>query len=147
MKTASFWSFDPSEGFPISIARYRPRGRLPYRPTAFLALAPTPDMLRLPQDMYLPRFLAILGALDAAKVWEDIHALAGDLEPVLLCWERPEDIATGKTFCHRRIVARWFRQSLGAETPEVLPRSLRVGAGGGWSPTQQRTLDMEWIGL
>lgn len=57
----------------------------------------------------------ILGKLDARQVWNELHTLAGGQEPVLLCWEK-----TGE-FCHRQLVARWFRRELNILVDEYVP--------------------------
>lgn len=69
-----------------------------------------------PRTPYLPRYAAILDALDPQKVWDDLHRLAGDQEPILLCWERPPFTPTN--WCHRRLVADWLQDRLGVEVPE-----------------------------
>ena len=113
MKTSSFCLY----GGPgrISIARYAPRGT-PAGFRQYRALAPDADMLKMSQALYLPRYAAILNALDPQQVWDDLHRLAGDQEPVLLCWERPP--FTASNWCHRRLVADWFERALGVTVPE-----------------------------
>ena len=49
-----------------------------------------------------------LDCLDPEKVYQEL----GD-DTILLCWEKPG------WFCHRRIVAEWFRKALGVEVPEL----------------------------
>ena len=113
MKTASFFTYTgPGR---ISIARYPPRGT-PAGFRQYRALAPDADMLKMTQALYLPRYAAILNALDPLQVWDDLHRLAGDQEPVLLCWERPP--FTASNWCHRRLVADWFARELGMTVPE-----------------------------
>lgn len=63
-------------------------------------------------------FQEILAPLNPQTVWDDLHTLAGEHEPVLLCHEhypthKPDD------WCHRRMVAEWLEQSLGVEVPEM----------------------------
>ena len=113
MKTASFFTYTgPGR---ISIACYAPRGT-PAGYRQYRALAPDADMLKMSQALYLPRYAAILNALDPQQVWDDLHRLAGDQEPVLLCWERPPFTPTN--WCHRRLVADWFQDRLGVAVPE-----------------------------
>jgi len=113
MKTASFFTYTgPGR---ISISRYAPRGT-PAGFRQYRALAPDADMLKMSQALYLPRYAAILNALDPQQVWDDLHRLAGDQEPVLLCWERPP--FTAGNWCHRRLVADWFERALGVTVPE-----------------------------
>jgi hypothetical protein len=113
MKTASFKTYSgPGR---ISIARYAPRGT-PAGYRVFKALAPDQDMLHLVREAYLPRYQAILDRLDPQATWDHLHALAGDAEPILLCWEVPPFSA--RNWCHRRLVADWFQARLGASVPE-----------------------------
>lgn len=114
MKTASFFTYTgPGR---ISIARYAPRGT-PAGYRQFRALAPDADMLKMSQALYLPRYQTILERLNPQQTWDQLHALAGEHEPVLLCWERPPFTATN--WCHRRLVADWFAHHLGVEVPEL----------------------------
>ena len=115
MKTASF--FEYSGPGRVSIARFPPRGTLAgFR--VYRALAPGPWFKSVPEDEYRRRYAAQLAALDARQVWNDLHALAPQAEPVLLCWERKADLAAGRTFCHRRIVADWLAAALGESIDE-----------------------------
>jgi len=114
MKTSSFFLYQgPGR---ISIARYAPKG-IAAGFKIYRALAPTAKMLKMSRDQYVPRYAAILDQLSPQHVWDDLHALAGDDEPVLLCWERPPFSET--RFCHRRLVAEWFADRLGQEVEEV----------------------------
>ena len=115
MKTASFFEYiGPGR---ISIARFPPRGT----PTGFRvcrALAPGAWFHSVDEDEYRRRYAEQLAALDLRRAWDDLHTLAGAAEPVLLCWERKADLAAGRVFCHRRIVARWFADALGEPVDE-----------------------------
>jgi hypothetical protein len=62
---------------------------------------------------YRRRYAEQLALLDPAAVWNELHALAGGDEPVLLCWERKADLEANRVFCHRRIVAAWLEAPLG----------------------------------
>lgn len=124
MKTAShFTYFGPGR---IVISLGAPR-RVPGGYRIYRKLAPTREILHLSFAEYRPRFLAeVLGSLDPAREWEHLHVLAAGAEPVLQCFERPP--FTERNFCHRRMVAQWFEQSLGVEVPELEPTPL-TGAG------------------
>ena len=39
----------------------------------------------------------------------------------LLCYEKWDDIQTGKKFCHRRFFAGWYQSKTGIEIPEWTP--------------------------
>ena len=109
MKTGSFFT---TEGLPgrVSIARFAPKG---YRALPrFGALAPGAWFKSAGEDEYRLRYAAQLARLDPQATWAALNALAGGAEPVLLCWERPGQ------FCHRRLVAGWFEDALGATVPE-----------------------------
>jgi len=118
MKTSSFYLYSGSGR--VSIARTAPRcvtaGFKTYR-----VLAPGTwlfDPAYKDYATYRERyFREILAPLDPRKVWDDLHALAGDHEPVLLCHEhlrKPDD------WCHRRMVAEWFEEKLGVKVPEMV---------------------------
>jgi len=87
---------------------------------SYLDLAPPPLLLarakagRVTWGQYIDQYLAaVLGWLDPAEVAADLQRLAGDAEPILLCW-----CGKGKP-CHRRIVAAWLGEALGMEVPEL----------------------------
>ena len=107
MKTASFFTyFGPGR---ISIARGTPRGLAAgYR--IFKPLAPGPWVNSVSEEMYRELYFAQLAELDAGAVMGELLHLAGEHEPVLLCYEKPPFTATN--FCHRRMVSEWFKSEL-----------------------------------
>ena len=110
MKTASFFEYTgPGR---VSIARFPPRGT-PAGFRVYRTLAPGPWFKSVSEPEYRRRYAEQLAGLDPAMVWDELHALAGDAEPVLLCWERKADLEANRTFCHRRIVAEWLQHRLG----------------------------------
>lgn len=126
MKTASFFTYTgPGR---ISIARYAPRGT-PKGFRIFKALAPGPWFNSVSKEEYIERFEnEILRPLDPVRVFKQLVALAGEAEPVLLCWEKPPLDGLdgpGDNFCHRRLVARWFEQFMPIEVPELEPQASR----------------------
>jgi len=115
VRTSSFFDFvGPGR---ISIARYPPR-RTPPGFRVYRALAPGPWFNSVTRPEYERMYADQLRVLDPAQVWTDLHELAREHEPVLLCWERPLDLIAGTTFCHRRLVAEYFRRTLGHVVPE-----------------------------
>jgi len=50
----------------------------------------------------------ILDKLDPAQVYKELGENA-----ILLCWEGP------KKFCHRQLIAKWFKEKLGIEVTEI----------------------------
>jgi hypothetical protein len=117
MKTASFRTYTgPGR---ISIARYAPRNT-PAGFRIFKALAPGPWFNSVTGEEYVRRYtVEVLGRLDPQETWDKLRRLAAPHEPVLLCWEVPP--FTADNWCHRRMVAEWFRDSLGHEVAEFLP--------------------------
>ncbi len=113
MKTSA-WSTYKGEGrIGISLGtRGAPAGYRNYR-----ALAPTRDMLHMDRKTYEASYAQILAGLDPAKVWADLHELAGGAEPVMMCYERGPWTETNH--CHRRLVATWFEETLGQVVPEL----------------------------
>ena len=91
----------------ISIARWAPR-KTPAGFRIYKPLAPGLWFNKVTRPEYERLYTDQLGLLDPETVWADLHELAGEHEPVLLCWERPEDLISGKTFCHHRMVAEYF---------------------------------------
>ncbi len=114
MKTSSFFSFTGSGR--ISIARSAPRSA-PAGYRTFKQLAPGPWFSDVPLERYRALYFDQLAQLDAGRVFEDLHALTGGAEPVLLCWERGP--WSEKNFCHRRMAAEWFLAELGVVVDEI----------------------------
>lgn len=113
MKTASFFTFTgPGR---ISIARFAPRNT-PAGFRVYRALAPGAWFHETNFAEYARMYAEQLAELDVERVWADLHHLACDHEPVLLCYERPPFTATN--WCHRRLVASWFEQ-FGHQVDEI----------------------------
>lgn len=68
-------------------------------------LAPTRRMLKMTLPDYNKAFAEILAALDPQRVVDDLYELAHGWEPIILCWEKPEDV------CHRHYVSRWLTEA------------------------------------
>jgi hypothetical protein len=67
----------------------------------------------------------VLADQDPASVWRWLHDLAGEgVEPILCCWERAP--FTASNWCHRTMVAAWFRDKLGEIVDEIEPPQLRL---------------------
>ena len=116
MKTSNFFSYTgPGR---ISIARFAPRGTAKgFR--VFRGLAPGTWFNSVPHETYLKLYAnEILAKLDPRETWDTLHEMAAGAEPVLLCWEKPAEVNSGKVFCHRRQVAAWFEERLGVVVPE-----------------------------
>ena len=117
MKTASFFTYQgPGR---VGIARYAPRGT-PAGFRLYRALAPGPWFNSVTREEYRRLYFQQLDALEAILVVADLERLAGlGVEPVLLCYERPP--FTSSNWCHRRMVAEWFKRELGLDVDELAP--------------------------
>lgn len=115
MKTSSFFSYR-GDGR-ICIARFAPRG-MPKGYRVFKKLAPGAWFNSVDRAAYITLYTReVLSRLDPQETWDELHALAGGHEPVLLCYERPP--FSDENFCHRRLVAEWFEKALGVQVPEL----------------------------
>lgn len=119
MKTASFQTYGRGPGR-ISIARSAPRW-LPRGFKIYRDLAPGDWFHSVDWPEYCERYAAQLARLDPIKVCMDLQGLAGDAEPVLLCWE---DLSDPEQRCHRTLVADWLKQSLDIDIEEMDTRQL-----------------------
>lgn len=85
-----------------------------YQGREYLPLAPTWQIYSEYQKthdihIYSERYIEeILLPLDPHLVLEELGRYS-----ILLCWEAPDK------FCHRRIVAKWFEDSIGIKVPEL----------------------------
>jgi hypothetical protein len=115
MKTSCF-SLYKGEGR-ISIARYAPRNT-PAGYHTFRKLAPGNWFNSVSTSRYIELYEHdILAKLNPERTWNELHMLTGNVEPVLLCYELPGE------FCHRQLVARWFRRELGIAVEEYDPNA------------------------
>lgn len=56
----------------------------------------------------------VLSKLDAHKVYDELINLVGSEDIVLLCYEKSDK------FCHRHIVAKWFKDELDIDILELI---------------------------
>jgi hypothetical protein len=96
----------------VSIARFPPKW---YTGARYLPLAPTPDMLKIPDwDEYRRRYHEeVLSVLDPDEVLRDLDVEKADYDIVLLCFEK------NRTHCHRGLVAEWLYETKGIRVPEI----------------------------
>jgi hypothetical protein len=89
VKTSCWFTPKPAGHVGIGISRGVPKG-FGHLPT-YLALAPGPwfKSCSSPQEYAERYFAEILGKHDPHQVVLDLQRLAGDAEPVLVCWEHP----------------------------------------------------------
>lgn len=124
MKTSYFGLTPANTPGAIAISLYPPK-RSKY--LHYPVLAPSNEILRAYKS---PSALAIYGQiglersytfkyfdqlfeLDPREVWNKLHELVGGVEPILLCYEKPGQ------FCHRHLVAKWFKHALGEVVSEL----------------------------
>lgn len=97
----------------------------------FQMLAPTRQIMNLPESEYIPKFNELLSNLDPKQTIDLIKAQVGDKDCALLCYEKPGD------FCHRHLVADWLNSNLGMNVKEwVAPvKEQKVKPTGRSQPT------------
>lgn len=116
MKTGYFGkvkSYPKDKGYKfISIARFN---RF-WKGEEFKPLAPPADIIKIEDEEFYTNlyYEKVLKKLDPQEVYNQL----GD-NAVLLCYEKWADIESGKTFCHRRIVAKWLENNLGVKVEEL----------------------------
>ena len=117
MKTGYFWKalHEPDKDAKyISISAGVQRGaeHLP----VYDVLKPSWDIIRLAHEsnysaesliIYKGVYFAQLDRLDAQTVYNDLF------EYTIVCGEAPKDLAAGKKYCHRRMIAGWIETRLG----------------------------------
>jgi hypothetical protein len=81
------------------------------------SLEPGPWFNSVTPARYLELYREILDRLDPAEIYDRLIAF-GDV-PVMLCWEAASDCHSGKTWCHRHLIAQWLEDRLGIEVTEV----------------------------
>lgn len=96
----------------ISIARFN---RF-WKGEEFKKLAPPAEIIKIEDEKLYTKFYyeQVLSKLDPKQVYTELGENA-----VLLCYEKWADIKARKTFCHRRIVAKWLEEKLGVKVEEL----------------------------
>jgi hypothetical protein len=105
----------PAGAVPVGISRGTPRRVRGYR--RLRGLEPGSWFRSVQPKRYIELYREILDQLDPAKIYDRLISF-GD-NPVMLCWETASDCHSGKTFCHRHLVAQWLEDRLGIEVQEV----------------------------
>ena len=94
---------------PISIA-----GKAPafYEGIQYKKLAPSFNLVysyksgEITSEEYIPLYYKeVLNKYTVLEIQSDLNSLSEGKDVVLLCYETPND------FCHRQVVAEWFRQN------------------------------------
>jgi hypothetical protein len=118
-----FTQLDPVRYARIGISRGVPRGQSGYR--RYPKLNPGPWFNSVANDDYRRRYYdEILNPLDPGRVVAELHAMANNLTPVLLCWEPP---TAGLPWCHRALVSEWLFDTLGLKIFEVGKEAFGCG--------------------
>ncbi len=120
MQTSNFFNFTGNGR--IAISRSVPRGLTSgYRIYRKLAPGAWFKDYNGNQALYRERYFNdILSKLNPAQEYDILHDLVKGHEPILLCWE---DINKKGQWCHRRMVAEWFKAELGVSIPEYKPEA------------------------
>lgn len=113
--TASWRTELPLQASLIGISRGTPRRIAGYR--RIRALEPGNWFRSVSLARYIDLYSEILAQLDPAEIYDRLISF-GD-RPVMLCWETASDCHSGKTFCHRHLVAQWLEDCLGIQVEEV----------------------------
>ena len=92
----------------ISIAQGQPAW---YKGRENRRLAPSWAMIKMKPEEYDRHYAIILSKLDPQEEYDAMENAVGG-GAILLCWEKPGE------YCHRRIVADWFKGKLGIEVTE-----------------------------
>lgn len=123
MKTSNFANNARYDLRGISISRY-PDKRSGFTGPEFTPFMPSERLLKaykegLPWPGYAAVFQQQLDCLNPQKTWERLMRMAeaiGADEPILLCYESAKTLDTNP--CHRRLVAQWFKETIGEDVPE-----------------------------
>jgi Protein of unknown function, DUF488 len=85
----------------------------------FEALAPDRRWHHLAKPAFCRAYFGyLLARLDAREVWNSLHEIADGHEPVLSCYER---LQKEEEWCHRSMIAAWFKRELGEAVDELEP--------------------------
>lgn len=96
----------------VSIARFNKF----WTGETYSKLFPPAEIIKIENEKLYTKlyFEKVLNKLDTKQVYAELGESA-----VLLCYESWADIKARKTFCHRRIVAKWLTENLGIKVAEL----------------------------
>lgn len=80
-------------------------------------LAPGAWHNAVPPETYLRIYSNTLRNLDPQAIVDALFATGPN--PVMVCYEKPVDIAAGTKFCHRHLAAKWLSDTLGLAVNEL----------------------------
>lgn len=127
--TSSWFTPLPDDHLRIGTSRASPRDiGSGYR--TLRALAPGPWFRSCPTpEKYRERYFdEVLRHLDPARTVAKVSAIADGRTPVLVCFEPPDAVATGRGWCHRALISAWLFDALQLEVRELGMED----AGFGW---------------
>lgn len=112
----SYWgnlgTLERFDVFPVSVARFAPRGIKGERYGKLIALAPTPEMLKgvksgkMDAKGFDEAYDRILSDSNPHELYEEALKLGGGLDVALMCYEHPSDR------CHRFQASTWLNDQL-----------------------------------
>jgi len=117
-------TIDPEFYCRVGISRGTPRGQEGFRRYGPLAPGPWWRDISDETEWVAAYESRVLGRLDPPRVVAELHAIAGNKVPVLMCWERPPPDPAP---CHRALVSRWIFREIGIEIPELGHEGLGHG--------------------
>lgn len=106
-------SYPKDKGYKfVSIARFNKF----WKGEEFKLLAPPAEIIKIEnEELYTKLYYEkVLSKLNPQEVYKKLGN-----NTVLLCYEKWADIKSGKTFCHRRIIAKWLEDNLGIKVEEL----------------------------
>lgn len=106
-------SYPKNKGYKfVSIARFNKF----WQGEEYKLLAPPAEIIKIEdEELYTKLYYEmVLDKLNPQKVFNELGENA-----VLLCYEKWEDIKNKKTFCHRRLVAKWLEDNLEIKVEEL----------------------------
>ncbi len=106
-------SYPKNKGYRyVSIARFNKF----WTGETYPKLFPPADIIKIEDEKLYTKlyYEKVLNKLNPKQVYEEL----GD-NAVLLCYESWDSIKSGKSFCHRRIVAKWLEEKLGINVEEL----------------------------
>jgi hypothetical protein len=122
MKTSYFWKAthepNPNTTY-VSISKQRLAGCENIR--EYVPLMPSWDIINIAHrlgysqqsfELYRDAYFKQLSCLNPKRVYNDLK------DCTIICFESSKDLASGKKFCHRRMVAGWLESELGVIIPE-----------------------------
>ena len=115
MKTSCWFTPLPPGHAGIGISRGVPAG---FEHPTYRALAPGAWFRSCSSPArYTDRYFGdVLAKLDPRQAVLDLQRIAGDAEPVLLCWEHSPP---SPSWCHRALVSAWLSDTIGLIVPEL----------------------------